>query len=85
MLCHMGNYVRREGADDLELYNLDDVNWADAPRPPLFHRHWAQTKGWVGLREVWRCACGALGEPGKRWALLGWWRLPTWLRRKVTR
>jgi hypothetical protein len=50
--------------------HLDNVPWYDAPAPPRRHRHWAQTKGVVSEREVWRCPCGAFGGPQETWMLL---------------
>jgi hypothetical protein len=47
-------------ADELE--HRDGVPWWDAdPGPRLLHRCKPQTKGWVGLRYVERCSCGAFG------------------------
>jgi hypothetical protein len=46
--------------------DLNGVPWFEAPAPPLFHRHWAQTSG-LGM---WRCPCGAIGGPGEPWVLL---------------
>jgi len=47
----------------------DGVWWYDAPIPPRFHRCWVQTEGWIGFSQVWRCACGAIRNPGisRRW------------------
>jgi hypothetical protein len=50
--------------------NLDGVDWYAAPAPPKFHKHWAQTCGWVDyLRLIERCPCGAYRE-GKRWDMI---------------
>lgn len=47
--------------------NLDGVSWTDAPKPRRFHRHWAQTRGWINwFSLVERCACGAIRLDGRR-------------------
>jgi len=45
------------------------IAWWDAPVPPRFHRCSVQTEGWIGLSQVWRCACGSVRNPGisRRW------------------
>lgn len=45
----------------------DGVPWWEAPPPRRFHLHYAQTKGWHGFNEIWRCACGAMRFNGDRW------------------
>lgn len=53
-------WVRRDFGNGLDyLESIDDVLWADAPLPPRLHRCRPQTRGWVGLDYVERCACGA--------------------------
>lgn len=52
------------------LWNMDGATWHEAPPPPRWHTHWAQTVGFSQDREVWRCACGAMGGPLEPWALL---------------
>jgi hypothetical protein len=50
-----------------EVRHLDGIDWYDAPPPPVRHTCWAQTKGWVDLREIFRCACGAASYDGRYW------------------
>jgi hypothetical protein len=56
-------YVERDlphmGPFDL-IRDLDGVEWNDAPLPPPVHRCWVQTDAWLGMRNVQRCACGAI-------------------------
>jgi hypothetical protein len=52
-----------------EMWNLDGLPWVDAPPPPRAgHRHVAQTVGYLGLDEIWRCPCGAISRRGE----FGW-------------
>lgn len=49
------------------------VKWFDAPIPKSRHRCWAQSTGWVNLKLIWRCPCGAMAvDPGDN---------PHWLQR----
>ena len=49
------------------------VPWHKAPVPRrLFHRHSAQTRGFINGHYVERCACGAYGP--KPFVHLGHWR-----------
>lgn len=52
---------------DLEIWNLDGVDWYDAPIPPHLHRCWAQTMGRNNYVPLERCACGATSFDGSRW------------------
>jgi hypothetical protein len=45
-----------------ELKHIDGVPWWKAELPPPNHRCWPQTDAWIGLRQVQRCACGAIRE-----------------------
>lgn len=54
--------------DDPEIRHLDGVPWYSAPVPPRGHDCWPQTDGWIGLKQVQRCACGAIrGSEFRRW------------------
>jgi hypothetical protein len=60
--------------ENLEIHNLDGVDWCSAPPPPAKHEHWAQTWAWygpAGLSYVERCPCGAFGDGGGRWSYIG--------------
>lgn len=51
---------------DLRLEHKDGIWWFDAPIPRRIHKCWAQTTAYdiLGLREVERCACGAIRMDG---------------------
>ena len=50
-----------------EILHLDGIDWYNAPPPPRKHTCWAQTKGWVDLHQIFRCACGAASYDGRYW------------------
>jgi hypothetical protein len=58
----MSEWVRtyENGADYIE--SLDGVDWNDAPLPRRWHDCTAQTRGWMSLNYVERCACGAIRD-----------------------
>lgn len=61
-----------EKVGNVETSHLGGVAWYDAPLPPKSHSCWVQTDGWIGFRQVQRCACGAIRGNGAReshWAL----------------
>lgn len=45
-----------------EIEHVDGVPWYEAPIPAEDHVCVPQTKGWVGLSQWWRCACGAIAH-----------------------
>ena len=49
----------------MELFNVNDVPWHDAPLPRRLHRCRTQTSGLMGLTLVERCACGAIRLDGR--------------------
>jgi hypothetical protein len=56
---HNGNYTESIGG----------VDWHDAPLPYPWHQCFPQTRGWIGLTYVERCACGAIrGSTRGRWS-----------------
>jgi hypothetical protein len=62
-------YVKDPAASglDFEIWHLDGMDWYKAPPPPRKHACWAQTKGWVDLHQVFRCACGAVSYDVHYW------------------
>ncbi len=44
--------------------HLDGISWLNAPIPKVKHDCQVQTKGWMSLRRVERCACGAIRLDG---------------------
>jgi len=53
------------GPSPMPLWNLDGVEWSEAPPPPKRHEHWAQTVACLKPgEEVWRCPCGAITDEG---------------------
>jgi hypothetical protein len=59
-------WVRTRTSDGGYVESLGGVLWADAPLPPRWHRCTTQTRGWIGLNWIERCACGATKLDG-RW------------------
>lgn len=39
--------------------SLNGLDWYEAPLPPRWHRCKAQTRGYMTLNAIARCACGA--------------------------
>ena len=62
-------YVKDPAASGVgfEVWHLDGIDWYNAPPPPRKHTCWAQTKGWVDLHQIFRCACGAASYDGRYW------------------
>lgn len=56
---------RNGPGEHVSLRHLDGIPWHEAPVPSHRHKCWAQTDGWSGLNQVWRCACGAICSPDK--------------------
>jgi hypothetical protein len=50
-----------------EIEHVGGVAWYQAPIPRKWHRCRAQTRGWVRLYGVERCACGAIRLNGRVW------------------
>ncbi len=46
--------------------NLDGVPWHQAPIPRRLHRHFVQTRGWLGINLIDRCTCGAVSRNSSR-------------------
>lgn len=59
----------RSSVGGARICHLEGVPWFEAPVPRRFHRCWVQTRGWVGMGLVERCACGGLRQPswGRGW------------------
>ena len=55
-------YVTDEYGESGQIEHLDGVAWHDAPIPWRWHRCWIQTRGWVKLIRIYRCACGAISD-----------------------
>ena len=51
----------------MDIVHKDGISWYKAEVPAQLHTCWAQTEGWIGLKPVYRCACGAISDDGKFW------------------
>jgi hypothetical protein len=63
------DWVRVYEDSGYRIESLGGTNWNDAPLPRWWHRCRPQTRGWLDLDYVERCACGAIRlSPGDLWA-----------------
>lgn len=58
-MSHMGEYELAPSPPGMLLSHLNGVPWHEAPLPRRLHRCWPQTRVFLHLRRVDRCACGA--------------------------
>lgn len=58
-----GEYVPLVDNGDVIAEGLNGLWWYEAEIPPVNHRCYPQVRGWHGMYQVFRCACGGIRDP----------------------